>query len=58
VVYPGESVTAEIEILAVDFFAGQLTEGMDFEFREGSRIIGVGTISKILNERLKKTSRE
>jgi translation elongation factor EF-Tu-like GTPase len=57
VVYPGDSVTAEIQIIAVEFFANQLTEGMGFEFREGSRVIGDGTISKILNERLKKASR-
>jgi translation elongation factor EF-Tu-like GTPase len=53
VVFPGEEVEAEIAILAVEFFQKQLTEGMDFEFREGPRIIGTGKIKKIINERLR-----
>lgn len=52
-VYPGEQVEAEIAIVSIDFFQNQLKEGMDFEFREGSRIIGTGKIKKIINERLK-----
>lgn len=53
VVNPGDEVEAEIAIVSVDFFQNQLTEGMEFEFREGSRIIGTGRIKKIINERLK-----
>ena len=53
IVYPGDEVEAEIAILSVEFFENQLTEGMDFEFREGSRIIGTGKIKEIINERLK-----
>jgi hypothetical protein len=56
-VFPGDSVVAEIKILSVDFFANSLTEGMDFEFREGATIIGTGKIKHIINERLKKASR-
>jgi translation elongation factor EF-Tu-like GTPase len=56
VVYPGDSVRAEIQIISVDYFANQLTEGMEFEFREGSTVIGIGIISQVLNERLKKAS--
>ena len=53
VAYPGDEVEAEIAILSVEFFQNQLTEGMEFDFREGQRIIGTGKIKKIINERLK-----
>jgi elongation factor Tu len=56
IVYPGDCVTAEITILSPNFFENQLSEGMEFEFREGSRIIGTGTILKILNSALVKAS--
>ena len=56
IVFPGDTVTAEIEIVAVAYFANQLIEGMNFEVREGSKVIGVGTIDQIINERLKKAS--
>ena len=42
IVYPGETVEAEIRILSVEFFANKLTVGMTCEFREGSHIIGRG----------------
>jgi translation elongation factor EF-Tu-like GTPase len=54
VVYPGETVMAEIKILSVDYFAYKLTENMKFDFREGSKIIGTGVIKKIINEKLLK----
>ena len=54
-VFPGDTVEAEIKILAVDYFAGQLSEKMKFEFREGSVIIGTGQIKHILNSVLKKS---
>ncbi len=57
VVYPGETVVASIRIIAVEHFSNRLTEGMPFEFREGSRIIGTGKITDILNNKLKKASR-
>ncbi|HAB53406.1 MAG TPA: hypothetical protein DCE80_14745 [Ignavibacteriales bacterium] len=56
VVYPGDTVEASIKILSVDHFTNSLTEGMDFEFREGNKIIGTGMIKKILNDKLKKAS--
>jgi hypothetical protein len=56
-VYPGDTVEAAIRILSVEHFANSLTEGMAFEFREGSRIIGRGIITNILNSKLKKASR-
>lgn len=52
IVYPGDTVEAEIRILSVDFFAGKLKEKMNFEFREGSRIIGTGQIKHIINNKL------
>ena len=56
-VFPGETVDAEIRIIAVEYFANKLTEGMEFEFREGARVIGTGKIKAIINERLKFTKR-
>ena len=53
-VSPGDTVNAKIRILSVDYFANKLTEGMQFEFREGDKIIGAGLIKQIINERLKK----
>ncbi|MFD3002590.1 hypothetical protein ACFS7Z_19625 [Pontibacter toksunensis] len=57
IVFPGDVVDAEIKIIAVDYFAGLLAEGMEFEFREGPVIIGKGVIKHILNEKLKNASR-
>ena len=51
-VYPGETVLAEITIIPTDYFKGQLYEGLEFEFKEGPRLIGNGTITKILNASL------
>jgi hypothetical protein len=47
-------VNAKIKILSPDFFAGSLTEGMAFEFREGAKIIGTGQIKDIVNDKLEK----
>ena len=56
-VYPGDTVQAAIRIISVEHFEKTLTEGMTFEFREGSRVIGTGKIIDILNEKLIKASR-
>lgn len=56
IVYPGDTVEAEIKIISVDYFAGHLKENMNFDFREGSRIIGNGQIKYILNEKLRQVS--
>ena len=53
-VYPGETVLAEIKIVSPDFFKKSLIEGMTFEFREGDRIIGTVELIKIINPDLKK----
>lgn len=57
IVFPGDTVEAEIKIISVDHFAGQLKEKMNFDFREGSRIIGTGQIKHILNDKLRQASR-
>ena len=49
IVYPGDKVNAEITIISDTYFAGQLYLGLEFEFREGSRIIGTGIIKEIVN---------
>ncbi len=56
-VFPGDTVEAEIKILSVDHFANRLTEKMQFEFREGATVIGTGIIKQIINDKLKKASR-
>ena len=57
IVYPGDTVEAEINIISVDYFAGQLKEKMNFDFREGPNIIGTGQIKHILNAKLRQASR-
>lgn len=53
-VLPGDVVDAKIKILSPDYFAGNLTEGMNFEFREGATVIGTGKIKQIINDKLEK----
>lgn len=55
-VFPGETVDAEISIIGMDYFANKLKEGMEFEFREGARVIGTGKIKLIINDKLRKTN--
>jgi len=57
IVYPGDTVEAEITIIPFDYFAGQLKEKMKFDFREGSTILGKGQIKYILNDKLRQASR-
>jgi hypothetical protein len=57
IVYPGDTVEAEIKILAVEHFAGQLKDKMKFEIREGLRIVGTGQIKHIVNDKLRQASR-
>ncbi|SHN09612.1 hypothetical protein [Mucilaginibacter sp. OK098] len=52
IVYPGESIIAEISLITSDFLKGMLNVGFDFDFREGSRIIGTGKILEVLNMEL------
>ena len=48
-VYPGDKVFAEIAIISTDFLIAKLEIGLQFDFREGSRVIGTGIITKVLN---------
>ncbi|TJZ61530.1 hypothetical protein FAZ15_10100 [Sphingobacterium olei] len=53
IVYPGESSEAIVRIIALEYFKNRLEEGMCFEFREGTKVIGTGRITQILNEKLR-----
>ncbi|RKS26585.1 hypothetical protein CLV94_1648 [Flavobacterium endophyticum] len=57
IVFPGETINAEIKISSVEHFAYKLTEGITFEFLEGSKLIGTGKIKLIKNEILRKNNR-
>lgn len=56
--FSGDEADAEIKIVAFDYFAGLLAEGMEFDFREGPIEIGKGVIRQILNENLKNSNRQ
>ena len=58
IVYPGESVIAEITLASSGFFNGYLSVGMKFDFRESAKIIGTGEILEILNKDLEKGDRQ
>ncbi|WP_298549293.1 hypothetical protein [uncultured Aquimarina sp.] len=53
-VYPGEIVIAEITVLSPQLFEGKLEIGMEFEFREGPRVIGTGKIMEVANKTLER----
>lgn len=52
IVYPGESVKAEITVISTYFLKNKLSVGLNFDFREGARIIGTGIITEILDAEL------
>lgn len=45
---PGNTVQVFLQTASPEFHAGQFYVGKDFEIREGSKIVGKGTITKIL----------
>lgn len=55
-VFPGDTVTAEIRILAVDAFEGQLYPGLKFDLCEGPKTIATGQINTVINGKLKKSA--
>jgi hypothetical protein len=55
-VSPGEMVDAKIKMLSPNYFAGNLSVGMSFDFRELSIIVGTGVIKEIINDSLEKQS--
>lgn len=48
-VFPGDTVTAEIALLKTDYVTGKIYEGLDFDFFEGSDLIGHGVVTKIID---------
>lgn len=52
IVYPGDTVTAEITVLTPDIIKGKIKVGMTYEFREGARVIGTGVVLEILDKYL------
>ena len=52
-VFPGESASAEIRIIAVEEFKNQLYTGFDFELCEGNIVVARGKIIEVFNEDLK-----
>jgi translation elongation factor EF-Tu-like GTPase len=55
-VLPGETITAYIKIASPKIYEKLLSEGMEFEFREGAITVGTGTIITILNPVLNKNT--
>ena len=53
-VNPGETIDAEIIIIATNIFKNYLYPGLKFHFAEGSRIIGTGEVIKVLDKSLEK----
>lgn len=54
IVFPGETVTAGIIMLSAPHFENRLEEGINFDIMEGRLVLGTGTITKIINEKLRK----
>jgi len=53
-VEPGETILAQIGMNSTQFYENKLEIGMEFEFREGATIIGIGQITEIINKSLEK----
>lgn len=47
-VFPGDTVTAEIALLKSDYVTGEIYEGLDFDFFEGENLIGHGVVTKVI----------
>lgn len=48
-VFPGDTVTAEITMLNKEYFEGKIYKGLDFDFFEGEDLIGHGIVTKVLD---------
>lgn len=48
-VFPGDTVTAEIALLKSEYVTGKIYEGLDFDFFEGENLIGHGVVTKIFH---------
>lgn len=51
-ILPGDSAEAEITLVAKEAFKGELYAGQIFEFFDNDKLIGTGTILKVLNGEL------
>lgn len=51
-VLPGESTEAEMTLVSKERYLRSLYAGQTFEFFDGDRMIGTGTILKVLNKDL------
>ncbi len=51
-VHPGDTVIAEISMLSIEPFKNKLYLGLEFDFREGSRIIGIGKVLQVISREL------
>jgi translation elongation factor EF-Tu-like GTPase len=54
-VAPGETVNASLRLLRPDLQQGRLFVGMPFTVQEGSRIVGNGTILRVIDPRLEQS---
>ncbi len=52
-VAPGESVLANLWLLAPEFQAGRLYPGFRFTVQEGSRVVGRAVVQQVLNAALR-----
>jgi len=57
-VFPGDVVNAEITLLSAEHLVGKIYAGLDFEFFEGTNLIGHGVITKMLSADLINKSNE
>jgi translation elongation factor EF-Tu-like GTPase len=51
-VHPGDTVIAEITVISNEHFKRKLYLGLEFDFREASRIIGTGKVLQVINPEL------
>ncbi len=56
-VTPGEAVMAHLWFAKPEYQSGRLHEGFEFTVQEGSRIVGRGRITRVLNEALASAER-
>jgi translation elongation factor EF-Tu-like GTPase len=57
-VFPGDTVTAEIALLKSEYVTGKIYEGLDFDFFEGENLIGHGVVTKVIDPNSIKSSEE
>lgn len=48
-VHPGETARTLLRFLSPDAHLGRVQVGMEFEVREGARVVGRGRVTEILN---------